>query len=112
MALFVAAPAVETTITSMPLSGLIVLSIGAVLLAGFLLIPVMLAGRVPRRPEPASTPPWTGPVQGGVHLGDGRSVAPHRDAPAEPFDQQDLAQAQAQAQAEPAGDQGASTGVG
>lgn len=110
MALFVAAPAVETTITSMPLSGLIVLSIGAVLLAGFLLIPVMLAGRVPRRPEPASTPPWTGPVQGGVRMGDGRSVAPHRDAPAEPFDQQDLAQAQAQA--EPAGDQGASTGVG
>ena len=110
MALFVAAPAVETTITSMPKSGLIVLSIGAVLLAGFLLIPVMLAGRVPRRPEPASTPPWTGPVQGGVHLGDGRSVARHRDAPAEPFDQEELAQAEAQA--EPAGDQGASTGVG
>lgn len=110
MALFVAAPAVETTITSMPESGLIVLSIGAVLLAGFLLIPVMLAGRAPRRPEPASTPPWTGPVQGGVHLGDGRSVAPHRDAPAEPFDQEKLAQAQAQAQ--PTGDQGASTGAG
>ena len=108
MALFVAAPAVETTITNMPESGLIVLSIGAVLLAGFLLIPVMLAGRAPRRPEPASTPPWTGPVQGGIHLGDGRSAAPHRDAPAEPFDQEKLAQVQAEA----AGDQGASTGVG
>ena len=118
MALFVAAPAVETTITNMPESGLIVLSIGAVLLAGFLLIPVMLAGRAPRRPEPASTPPWTGPVQGGVHLGDARSVAPHRDtpaepfdaphrdAPAEPFDQEKLAQAQA------AGDQGPSTDAG
>ena len=108
MALFVAAPAVETTITNMPESGLIVLSIGAVLLAGFLLIPVMLAGRAPRRPEPASTPPWTGPVQGGVHLGDGHSVAPHRDAAAEPFDRERLAQAQAEA----AGDQGASTGAG
>ncbi len=112
MALFVAAPAVETTITSMPESGLIVLSIGAVLLAGFLLIPVMLAGRAPRRPEPASTPPWTGPVQGGVHLGDARSVAPHRGTPVEPFDQEKLAQAQAQAQAQVAGDQGPSTDAG
>ena len=94
MALFVAAPAVQTSITNMSESGLIVLSVSAVVLAGFLLIPVMLAGRAPRQTSPASVPPWTGPVQGGVHLGDGRSVAPHRDAPAEPFDQETVAQPQ------------------
>ena len=87
--------AYETSITNMPESGLIVLSISAVILAGFLLIPVMLAGRAPRRKGPAPTPPWTGPVQGGVHLGDGRSVAPTRDAPAEPFDQEQVARGRA-----------------
>ncbi len=95
MALFVAAPAVQTSITNMSESGLIVLSVSAVVLAGFLLIPVMLAGRAPRQTSPASVPPVTGPVQGGVHLGDGRSVAPHRDAPAELFDQETAAHAQA-----------------
>jgi hypothetical protein len=63
----------------------------------------MLAGRAPRRTEPATVPPWTGPGQGSIHLGDGRSVAPHRDAPAEGFDQEKVAQGQAapaQAQAQ------------
>jgi hypothetical protein len=92
-------PGVETSITNMPESGLIVLSICSVFLAGFLLVPVMLAGRAPRRRGPATTPPWTGPVQGGVHLGDGRSVAPHRDAPAEAFDQEQVAGGQAGVQA-------------
>jgi hypothetical protein len=80
------APGVETSITNMPESGLIVLSICSVILAGALLIPVMLAGRAPRRHEAVPMPSWTGAtgtVQGGAHLGDGRSVAPHRDAPAE-----------------------------
>ncbi len=85
-------PGVETSITNMPESGLIVLSVCSVLLAGALLIPVMLAGRAPRRKGPGSMPPWSGPVQGGIHQGDGRSVAPHRDAPAEPYDQQKVAQ--------------------
>lgn len=85
----------ERSITNMPESGLIVLSIGAVILGCCLLLPPILAGRAPRHKGPASTPPWTGPVQGGVHLGDGRSVAPHRDAPAEGFDQERVAQAQA-----------------
>ena len=97
----VAAPMVETNITSMSETGLIVLSVCAVVLAGALLIPVMLAGRAPRRTEPASMPPWTGPVQGGVHLGDGRSVAPHRDAPAEESGREKVVQGQA------AGDEGA-----
>ncbi len=79
----IAAPMVETNITSMSETGLVVLSVCAVILAGALLIPVMLAGRAPRRTEPSSMPPLTGPVQGGVHSGDGRSVAPHGDAPAE-----------------------------
>jgi hypothetical protein len=89
------APGVETSITNMPESGLIVLSVCSVILAGALLIPVMLAGRAPRRTEAAPMPPWTGAVQGGVHLGDGRSVAPHRDAPAEGLNREKVVQVQA-----------------
>jgi hypothetical protein len=87
----------QTSITTMPESGLIVMSIVVVFLAAALLLPPILAGRAPRRKGPASTPPWTGPVQGGVHLGDGRSVAPHRDAPAEAFDEETVSRGQAQA---------------
>ena len=89
MAPFVAAPMVETNITNMPESGLIVLSVCSIFLAAALLVPVMLAGRAPRHKGPAAMPPWTGPVQGGIHRGDGRSVAPHRDAPAEVYDQEE-----------------------
>ena len=92
MAPFVAAPMVETNITNMPESGLIVLSVCSIILAAALLVPVMLAGRAPRHRGPAATPPWTGPVQGGIHQGGGRSVAPHRDAPAEVYDQEKVAQ--------------------
>lgn len=91
----IAAPLAEQEITSMPESGLIVLSIGAMILLGALLIPAYLASRAPRRTEPASMPPWSAPVQGGVHPGDGRSVAPHRDAPVEAFGQEKVVQAQA-----------------
>jgi hypothetical protein len=84
----------ETSITNMPESGLIILSICAIILACGLLLPPILAGRAPRQKGPASTPPWTGPVQGGVHLGDGRSVAPHRDAPAEAFDEETVSRGQ------------------
>ena len=56
--------AYETSITNMSESGLIVLSICAIILAGFLLIPVMLAGRAPRQKGPANLPPQTGPVDG------------------------------------------------
>ena len=92
--------AVQTSITTMPESGLIVLSIGAMILLACLLLPPVLASRTPRRQGPPSTPSWSGgPVQGGVHLGDGRSVAPHRDAPAEGFDQEEVARGQAGAQA-------------
>ena len=103
MTLLIAAPAVETNITSMSETGLIVLSVGAILCCCALLIPVMLAGRAPRRRGPAGTPPPTGPVQGGVHAGDGRSVAPHRDAPAEGLSEETAAQARA-------GDRGADSG--
>jgi hypothetical protein len=87
-------PGVETNITSMPESGLIVLSVCSIFLAAALLIPAMLAGRA-RRAGPVSVPPWTGAVQGGSHLGDGRSVAPHRDAPAEASGQEKVVQVQA-----------------
>ena len=106
MMLFAGAPGYQTSITNMSEGGLIVLSVGSVLLGCALLIPVMLAGRAPRRSEPASMPPWTGPVQGGIHAGDGRSVAPHRDAPAEAFDEEKVAQVQA------AGDEGTGSGAG
>jgi hypothetical protein len=72
----------ETSITTMSEGGLIVLSICAVILMSFLLLPPILAGRAPRQKGPASPLPQTGPVQGGVHAGDGRSVAPHRTAQA------------------------------
>jgi hypothetical protein len=85
--------AYETSITNMSESGLVVLSICAVVLMAFLLLPPILAGRAPRQKGPASPPPPTGPVQGGVHAGDGRSVAPHRTAPAEVFDQEAADQA-------------------
>jgi hypothetical protein len=91
--------AVQTSITNMPESGLIVLSIGAIILGCFLLLPPILAGRASRQKGQVSTPPWSGPVQGGVHAGDGRSVAPHRDAPAEGYDQEEVARGQAGVQA-------------
>jgi hypothetical protein len=68
----------------MSAGGLTVLAIVAVISLGFLLIPVMLAGREhpQRRPDrPVGEGP---PVLGGTHRGDPRSVAPHRDEPAEP----------------------------
>jgi hypothetical protein len=89
----------QTSITTMSESGLIVLSVAAVFLGCALLLPPILAGRAPRQKGPASMPPWSGPVQGGVHAGDGRSVAPHRDAPAEGYDPDDVARGQAGVQA-------------
>ena len=83
----------ETSITTMSESGLIVLSICAVILMAFLLLPPILAGRAPRQKGPASPLPQTGSVQGGVHAGDGRSVAPNRTAPAEVYDQEAADQA-------------------
>lgn len=105
MTYFAGSPGYETSITNMSESGLIVLSIGAVILACALLLPVMFAGRAPRRAEPASMPPWSGPVQGGIHAGDGQSVAPHRDAPAQGYDQDEPAKV---VQAQAARDEGGS----
>jgi hypothetical protein len=77
-------PPYEGVHTDMSAGGLTVLAIVAVICLGFLLIPVMLAGRdhpQHRRPDrPAAEGP---PVIGGTHRGDPRSVAPHRDEPAE-----------------------------
>jgi len=86
--------------TNMSEGGLVVLAIGAMLCLAALLIPVNLAARTPRRTGAVPMPPGSRAVQGGVDLGDGRSVAPHRDEPAVPFDQQQGARAQsAEAQA-------------
>lgn len=70
--------------TDMSASGLTVLAIVAVVCMGFLLIPVMLAGRDRPHQGPARPAAEGPPVLGGVHRGDPRSVAPHRDEPAEP----------------------------
>jgi hypothetical protein len=62
---------------------LAVMAIVIVICLGFLLIPVMLAGRPPRHPRPNRPAADGPPVLGGMHRGGGRSVAPHRDEPAE-----------------------------
>jgi hypothetical protein len=68
----------------MSAGGLAVMAVVIVISLGFLLIPVTLAGRAPRHRTPTSNASWVGTVQGGMHVGEGRSVAPHRDAEAEP----------------------------
>ena len=71
--------------TDMSAGGLTVLAIVAVICLGFLLIPVMLAGREhPQHRRPARPAAEGPPVIGSAHSGDPRSVAPHRDEPAEP----------------------------
>ena len=61
MALFVAAPAVQTSITNMSESGLIVLSVSAVVLAGFLLI--RSCWQAARRARPARPRYLRGPAR-------------------------------------------------
>jgi hypothetical protein len=89
----------NVSVTNMPESGLIVMAIGVTLLLACLLLAPVLAGRARRQKGPASVPSWSGPVQGGLHAGDGRSVAPHRDAPAEGYDAEEVARGQAGVQA-------------
>ena len=92
---YAAVPLASGVNTTMSESGLAVLAIVAMVCLGALLIPVNLAARAPRRTGPASVPPGSAAVQGGVHLGDGRSVAPHRDEPAVPSGQEQAAPAPA-----------------
>lgn len=70
----------------MDMSGgaLAVMAVVIVVCLAALLIPVNLAARPPRKQPPSGPPTGARPVEGGTHLGDPRSVAPHRDAPAEP----------------------------
>ena len=92
--------------TTMSETGLVVLAIGAMVCVAALLIPVNLAARAPRRTGPASVPPGSAAVQGGVHLGDGRSVAPHRDEPAVPSGQEQAVPAPAAREGEGTAGQG------
>src|SRR5579875_3847270 len=68
----------------MSAGSLAIMAVVIVICLGFLLIPVTLAGREHRRRAPEARGTWLGTVQGGMHVGEGRSVAPHRDAEAEP----------------------------
>lgn len=73
-----------TVLNDMSAGGLTIMAIVIVLCLGFLLIAVVVAGREPRRRRPESSGTWLGTVQGGMHVGEGRSVAPHRYDEAEP----------------------------
>lgn len=73
-----------TYLNDMSAGGLTIMAIVIVICLGFLLIAVTLAGREPRQRSPESSASWLGTVQGGMHVGEGRSVAPNRDAEAEP----------------------------
>jgi hypothetical protein len=66
--------------TEMPAGGLAIMVIVIVVSLGALLIPVNLAARPPRHQRQNRHEQWHGPVQGGIHAGDSRSVAPHRNA--------------------------------
>ena len=105
---YAASPVASGVNTTMSEGGLIVLSVGAMVCLAALLIPVNLAARTPHRPGPGPAPMLTGSaaVTGGVHPGDGRSVAPHRDEPAVPSDQGQAAPAPAAREGEGTAGQG------
>ena len=103
---YAAVPLASGVNTTMSESGLVVLAIVAMVCLGALLIPVNLAARAPRRTGPAFVSPGSAAVQGGVHLGDGRSVAPHRDEPAVPSGQEQAAPAPAVGEGEGTAGQG------
>jgi hypothetical protein len=67
----------------MSAGSLAVMAIVIVVCLGALLIPVNLAARAPQHQRQNRYEQLHGPVQGGMHAGDPRSVAPHRDAPAD-----------------------------
>ena len=69
--------------TDMSAGGLGVMAAVIVVCLGALLIPVNLAARPPRHQRQNRYEEQYAPVQGGMHAGDPRSVAPHRDAPAD-----------------------------
>ena len=101
---YAAVPLASGVNTTMSEGGLIVLSIGAMVCLAALLIPVNLAARTPHRPGPA--PPGRAALTGGVHPGDARSVAAHRDEPAVPSDQGQAAPAPATREGEGTAGQG------
>ena len=102
---YAAVPLASGVNTTMSEGGLIVLSIGAMVCLAALLIPVNLAARTPHRPGPAPAP-GRAAVTGGVHPGDARSVAAHRDQPAVPSDQGQAAPAPATREGEGTAGQG------
>ena len=103
---YAAVPLASGVNTTMSEGGLIVLSIVAMVCLAALLIPVNLAARTPHRPGPALRAPRKRRRAGGVHLGDGRSVAPHRDEPAVPSGQEQAAPAPATREGEGTAGQG------
>ena len=69
---------------SMGTAGLAIMSVGIMVCLAAMLIPIFLANRRPGSPRHRDRRAAALPVLGGMHRGDGRSVAPHRTAPASP----------------------------
>jgi hypothetical protein len=59
-----------------------ILSVGIMVCLAALLIPIYVADRRPASPRHQEHLAESLPLLGGMHRGQGRSVAPHRDAPA------------------------------
>jgi hypothetical protein len=62
-------------------AGVLTIMSVAIMVCLAMLIPIFVANRRPGSPEHQNHRAATRPVLGGMHRGDGRSVAPHRDAP-------------------------------
>jgi hypothetical protein len=67
---------------NMGAGGLTIMSVGIMVCLAALIIPVYVANRHPASPRHPDRRVMKSPVLGGMHRGDGRSVAPRRDAPA------------------------------
>jgi hypothetical protein len=68
---------------NMGAGGLAIMSVGIMICLAALIVPVYVASRHPASPRHPDRRVAQSPLLGGMHRGDGRSVAPHPDAPAE-----------------------------
>ena len=67
---------------NMGTGGLAIMSVVIMVCLAAMLIPIFVVSRRPGSPRHDDPQAESFPVLGGMHRGGGRSVAPHRDAPA------------------------------